>query len=328
VRLHFAEIYFGANGGGPAGSGKRVFDVSLENKLVLDNYDINQDVGPQTITVKEFTVSITDGYVDLFLDASAAAGGTDQPKLSALEIIGGSATEPPPAPTQTVPSEHLSYTVSLTEAGDYTLYFHMNTPSPGENSFWVSIDGGKWNKFWREIDGSQLLTNGFEWREVNDDTQPLNLSLAAGNHTIRVAPREEGTQLDKVYLGASIAPSGLGAAATNCSSSQNVRTAFVSSPGNSLQTDALDQSPKIDLYPNPVGNLLNFELSGMPAGTAEVQIIDMNGRLLSRTVHQTTDNAQLRSLLDVTTLPAGTYHLRVIGSSHSGVLNRGFVKSR
>ena len=95
VRLHFAEILFGATGGEAGGTGKRVFDVTLEGNLVLDNYDINADVGPQTETVKTFYVSVTDGQVDLFFDASSDVGGVDRPKLSALEIISvGDVTAP------------------------------------------------------------------------------------------------------------------------------------------------------------------------------------------------------------------------------------------
>ena len=87
VRLHFAEIYFGATGGGAGGTGKRVFDVRLEDVLVLDNFDINAAVGSQTATVREFDVAVADGMVNLLFDASPGVGGVNQPKVSALEII-------------------------------------------------------------------------------------------------------------------------------------------------------------------------------------------------------------------------------------------------
>ena len=88
VRLHFAEIYFGATGGGGGGTGQRIFDVTMEDNLILDNYDINADVGPQTPTFQDFNVTVTDGTLNLFFSATAAVGGVNQPKLSALEIIG------------------------------------------------------------------------------------------------------------------------------------------------------------------------------------------------------------------------------------------------
>ena len=83
VKLHFAEIYFGATGGGPGGAGKRVFSVDLEGSLILTDFDINQEVGPMTAIVKTFTVTVDDQELNVDFTANI-----DQPKLSALEIFG------------------------------------------------------------------------------------------------------------------------------------------------------------------------------------------------------------------------------------------------
>ena len=366
VRLHFAEIYFGATGGGPGGTGKRIFDVTLENKLVLNNFDINAEVGPQTVVTKTYTVTVTDGAVDLFFDASTAVGGTNQPKLSALEVLGrsgGGGTDPEsvtalwaeaecatggsawqtissstassgsavvfpgndnrPAPTQNTPSELLTYTVDLTEGGAYKLYFRMNTPSPGasgKNSFWVSVDNGSWIKFWRTTDGAELLTDGFAWREVNDDTKPLGLSLSPGRHNIRVAPRESGTQLDKVYLGKQTsAPTGLGDKATNCggvSSAQSMAfSAQVTAPG--------DLPASLSLYPNPVTDRLTFALTAPLTGGYEAQVLDLYGRVVLRQAYAA--EAGTVGYLEVATLPAATYYLRVVGEGVPPLL-QSFVK--
>ena len=82
VRLHFAEIYWGAPGGGPGGAGKRVFDVRVEGQLALDDYDIYAAVGAAAADVRAFDVELTDGLLDLAFDASV-----DRPKLSAFEAI-------------------------------------------------------------------------------------------------------------------------------------------------------------------------------------------------------------------------------------------------
>lgn len=74
VLLHFAEIFHTT-------PGNRVMDVSLEGNLVLDDYDIVADVGAFTAVTKEFTINITDGYIDLNFSASV-----DQPKISAIQI--------------------------------------------------------------------------------------------------------------------------------------------------------------------------------------------------------------------------------------------------
>lgn len=86
VVLHFAEIYWGATGGGVGGVGKRIFDVSIEGSLVLDDYDIVADVGSETPIAKSFNVTVSDGQLGLNFSALASTGGVNQPKVSAIEV--------------------------------------------------------------------------------------------------------------------------------------------------------------------------------------------------------------------------------------------------
>jgi hypothetical protein len=122
VILHFAEIYWGATGGGAGGTGKRIFDVNMEGSLALDNYDINADVGPQTAVTKTFNVSVGDGVLDLDFSALSSVGGTDQPKISAIEILGNSPQNNPilvnPVANQTsYPGEHLNGSLGVSASG-------------------------------------------------------------------------------------------------------------------------------------------------------------------------------------------------------------------
>ncbi|MFS4445160.1 PKD domain-containing protein [Maribacter sp. 2307UL18-2] len=87
VVLHFAEIFWGATGGGAGGAGSRIFDVSIEGNLILDDYDIIADVGSETPVAKTFNITVTDGNLDLNFSALAANGGVDQAKVSAIEIL-------------------------------------------------------------------------------------------------------------------------------------------------------------------------------------------------------------------------------------------------
>ncbi|GAA4341533.1 malectin domain-containing carbohydrate-binding protein [Flaviaesturariibacter amylovorans] len=80
VVLHFAEIYHTA-------AGNRIFDVALEGTRVLDNYDIVAKVGAFTATTETFTVSVTDGTLNLQFSALTGEGGKDNAKVSAIEII-------------------------------------------------------------------------------------------------------------------------------------------------------------------------------------------------------------------------------------------------
>ncbi|MFC5136486.1 malectin domain-containing carbohydrate-binding protein [Halorubrum glutamatedens] len=82
VTLQFAEIYHGVDGGNAGGGeGDRVFNVSVEGEQVLSNYDIYADVGALNATEKTFTVEVTDGELDIDLDASEDFG-----KISAFTV--------------------------------------------------------------------------------------------------------------------------------------------------------------------------------------------------------------------------------------------------
>ncbi len=91
VRLHFAEIFFGAPGKGNDGVGKRVFSVDAEGNRIISSLDLNEAVGTLTAHIEEHQVAILDGEMNLnFIDE------INQPKVSAIEIYGsGTITRPP-----------------------------------------------------------------------------------------------------------------------------------------------------------------------------------------------------------------------------------------
>jgi hypothetical protein len=77
VNLYFADIY-----GGKAGVGLRVFDVMIEDELVLDDLDIYREVGHDAALIESFSVAVTDGQLNIeFLHK------IEDPKISAIEII-------------------------------------------------------------------------------------------------------------------------------------------------------------------------------------------------------------------------------------------------
>ncbi|MDN3496523.1 malectin domain-containing carbohydrate-binding protein [Planococcus sp. APC 4015] len=83
VRLHFAETYFGAPGGGAGSANARRFSINIENgQTGKPNYSIFGEVGAVTLDIEEFTATVADGKVDIDFAASA-----NQPQVNALEII-------------------------------------------------------------------------------------------------------------------------------------------------------------------------------------------------------------------------------------------------
>ncbi|NAS14031.1 malectin domain-containing carbohydrate-binding protein [Poritiphilus flavus] len=88
VNLHFAELWFGATGGGTGGVGKRVFDVNIEGQLAEDNLDVYAEVGAEAILVKSHTVTVTDGAMSIDFSSLDVDGGERHPIINAIEILG------------------------------------------------------------------------------------------------------------------------------------------------------------------------------------------------------------------------------------------------
>jgi hypothetical protein len=106
VRLHFAEIWHGVGDSG--GVGARVFNVTVEGTQVLTNYDIYQKAGGALkAVVEQVQANVNDGVLDISFAASV-----DNAKVSAIEVISGTAP-PPPSPTPTpTPTSTLNWTVA------------------------------------------------------------------------------------------------------------------------------------------------------------------------------------------------------------------------
>lgn len=84
LRLHFAEIYFGAPGGEPdvTAPGTRVFNVDIEGSRALTDFDMLSEAAPMTAIIRNFDVTVTDEFLDInFLPVK------NRPKISAIEII-------------------------------------------------------------------------------------------------------------------------------------------------------------------------------------------------------------------------------------------------
>ncbi|MGE3619854.1 MAG: malectin domain-containing carbohydrate-binding protein [Acidimicrobiia bacterium] len=94
VRLHFAETVF-------TRTGQRVFGVTAEGTQVVSDLDVYKEAGANAALVKEFTVKVTDGRLDLAFQTVV-----EDPMISGIEVV--SVAEAPSsdgvanAPTTTV----------------------------------------------------------------------------------------------------------------------------------------------------------------------------------------------------------------------------------
>ncbi|WP_051947403.1 malectin domain-containing carbohydrate-binding protein [Muricauda sp. MAR_2010_75] len=183
VQLHIAELYWGATGGGTGGEGLRVFDVTLEGSLVLDDYDITADVGPETPTIKSYPVTVNDGILNLYLSALASDGGVDQPKLSAIQISGGAATSSPPT--------------ALAEA----------TPESGDMPLEVSFTGSNSTD---DVAVVQYEWNFGDGSPVSNEADPVHTYTDAGSYdaVLTVTDGDDQTDTDTVTTTVNAVPIG------------------------------------------------------------------------------------------------------------------------
>ncbi|SIS82960.1 PKD repeat-containing protein [Zobellia uliginosa] len=186
VTLHFAEIFWGATGGRSGAVGKRVFDVVMEGNTILDDYDIFDEVGPQTVVTRTFDVTLVDGVLNLGFDANAP-DGRNEPKLSAIEIVSvGAVNEGPVAFASATPLngvaplevnfngsgsiddvEVLSYTWDFKDGGSSTQMNPVHTfvdPGAYEVSLTVADAQGKTDTHTVTIQVDEPVVNDFALR--------------------------------------------------------------------------------------------------------------------------------------------------------------------
>ena len=261
---------------------------------------------------------------DVALEAECGLQGSGWSQVSGSNASGGSylvfeGTNRTAVPTAEQADQQVTFEVQLAEAGNYHLFARMDAPNVSSNSLWVRINGGGWIKFWQEIGGRNLLTTGFEWREVNDDGRAISFQLAAGTHTITVANREAGTQLDKLQLKESTTlPAGFGIDATNCGGGSTSREM-----GQIVFAETPVEAHELTLFPNPVQQRATVDLRSDYTGRVRVMITDVNGRMMSEQAYDK-DSGELRTEIEVADLPAGVYRLRVLEGDRQTV--RSFVK--
>jgi len=117
VTLHFAETY-------RTGPGQRVFDVSIEGQLVLDNLDIYSEVGYSTALTKVFNgIVVQDGQLNIVFTSL-----TEQPEINGIEIAVASDVNNAPVLSpignkSVSEGELLQFTISATDPDDDQLTY-------------------------------------------------------------------------------------------------------------------------------------------------------------------------------------------------------------
>lgn len=99
VSMHFAESELG-------GVGERIFDVFVEDSLMLDDFDVNASAGPQNVIVESCNTNTNDGLLDI-----AFVPVVGEVQMSAVEIF-----KIPAEPFLSVQPEIIHFSEENTEA--------------------------------------------------------------------------------------------------------------------------------------------------------------------------------------------------------------------
>ncbi len=193
VHLHFAEIYWGATGGGAGGTGKRVFGVNLEGGTVeLPNFDIYAEVGAMKALIKTFTVMVTDGTLNIDFLVSK-----DQPKISAIEIIPASANAAISAqPTslhffsQQAGTTSSAQNITLTNAGSAAQQIHAVTISGTHNA---EFSHNFSNALTLNAGASTTIGVVFKPNALGTKVAQLQVGYSNGSAPLTIAITGEGT---------------------------------------------------------------------------------------------------------------------------------------
>jgi fibronectin type 3 domain-containing protein len=258
VKLHFVEHWSGGQA-----VGKRVFDVFLENQLVLDNLDIFSQVGGYTLLVKTLQTTVSDGVLNI----NFAHGPADDPIIGAIEIISGGGGPPPPTDTQppTVPQNLAGQANSATQIG---LSWSASTDNGGgtvagyriyRNGTLLTTATGT-----TYTDNSVAASTTYTYRvSAFDNASPANESAQSNQVSVTTPAQQGGGTVIRVNAGGPAYTDSLGQAWQADTGYNTGYITTVTAPINGTVDDPLYQSDRWDVsaapelayaFPVPSGN--------------------------------------------------------------------------
>ncbi|MDN5203083.1 DUF1593 domain-containing protein [Fulvivirgaceae bacterium BMA10] len=247
------------------------------------------DASTQSTYSNEANATTTaNGGVELWLEAECGTiGSTWQTNADAAASNGDyvkvadNLYSQASAPTGV--NDRVSYSFNVSETGTYRIWGRVIAVDGWEDSFWVRIDNGTWIK-WNNIDNS----SSWLWDEVHDNdnsNQVVDFSLSAGSHTLDLAYRDGGAQLDKLYItNTGNTPSGTGGSSTNCSGGLTAPGSLTGTVASATQIDlswvdessaetgfeierSVGDNSSFTLLTTTAANAISYNDTGLTSGT-------------------------------------------------------------
>jgi len=181
------SIFYGWSGGGCAGTGTCSLTLSL-NTAITASFNQSAEIG---------------GTVTISLEAESGSLVPTMQTYQDAEASGGSYIY-----TATDNSGRATYTVNLPRAGVYYLWGRILSPTPTNDSFYVSVDGeaediydtaeNLWSPLWQWTRITGRIANGGTISLRNEN--PRQFQFSSGEHTVTLRGRDPDTRLDKIIL--------------------------------------------------------------------------------------------------------------------------------
>jgi hypothetical protein len=93
-------------------------------------------------------------------------------------------------------SGYAEYSLQVPVSGEYFIWGRVKAASSGDNSFFVSVDGVNY-ALW-----DTAVSQTWLWDQVSDrgGDDPVTFYLEAGEHSLIIKQREDGTKIDKILI--------------------------------------------------------------------------------------------------------------------------------
>ena len=285
------------------------------------NPSINLAVGSHTITLTVtddegatdsddvvITVNAPSAETHVWLEAECGTVGSSWSTASSGSASEGSYVAPPSgnnyssAPASS--TNHISFSFMVNSSGNYVVWGRTIAPSADDDSFWVQMDGGSWTQ-WNNIPQS----SSWAWDDVHDSQggeATVTYNLSSGSHTLTIARREDGVELDKIYITDSgNTPSGSGSSASNCSGAR-----MLGQEGQIVTEQLTNQTTLAQNYPNPfsVSTKIGFELAN--ESEVKISVYNLSGQLIDTLLNERRSAGKYTVEFSAIGLRKGIYYYR------------------
>ena len=297
VILHFAELYH-------TNYGMRIFDVIIEDSVVIDDYDIYNDVGHDVAVSKALQIDVTDGCLDVDMAASK-----DESKISAIEVI-TLFNEPLLSVTPVTLNFcglTTNMTFNITNVGYDTL--HWNVVEEPKVA-WISAINPGAGSLSCGVSDTITITVDRASRKPGSYKGTISVLSNGGNQDIAVyMSKINSNRVQQVIYDENICY-------TNCEGDKNagVEHRLIDIP----KTLALSQN-----YPNPFNPVTTIELNLPFAATVKLNIFNMQGQHVHTVVNTKLAAGSHKIAWNATNasgnkLPSGVYlyNIEVIAANH------------